>query len=133
MRKGSGSDEPNRSAAEESGGLVRRGGVHGRSGGRAEGSPDAGWRRDRAAGGHTGVRDGRICEVEEARQMKKTASQRVSKSASQQKHAVSKVADGVRTGTVKRDTTETQIALTLDRKSTRLNSSHLGISYAVFC
>src|SRR5262245_52541555 len=24
-------------------------------------------------------------------------------------------------------------ALTLDRKSTRLNSSHLGISYAVFC
>src|SRR5262245_62745219 len=24
-------------------------------------------------------------------------------------------------------------AITLDRKSTRLNSSHLGISYAVFC
>src|SRR5437899_10099465 len=26
-----------------------------------------------------------------------------------------------------------KIAPTLDRKSTRLNSSHLGISYAVFC
>src|SRR5262245_64639561 len=26
-----------------------------------------------------------------------------------------------------------RIALRLDRKSTRLNSSHLGISYAVFC
>src|SRR5947199_1184021 len=26
-----------------------------------------------------------------------------------------------------------QVARTLDRKSTRLNSSHLGISYAVFC
>src|SRR5258705_8181897 len=25
------------------------------------------------------------------------------------------------------------VALCLDRKSTRLNSSHLGISYAVFC
>src|ERR1035438_10761213 len=25
------------------------------------------------------------------------------------------------------------VDLTLDRKSTRLNSSHLGISYAVFC
>src|SRR5205814_9199160 len=26
-----------------------------------------------------------------------------------------------------------RVAITLDRKSTRLNSSHLGISYAVFC
>src|SRR5947199_7610467 len=26
-----------------------------------------------------------------------------------------------------------QMAILLDRKSTRLNSSHLGISYAVFC
>src|SRR5438045_9757715 len=30
-------------------------------------------------------------------------------------------------------TTMTRGAFTLDRKSTRLNSSHLGISYAVFC
>src|SRR3989454_9145828 len=29
--------------------------------------------------------------------------------------------------------TETYVALKLDRKSTRLNSSHLVISYAVFC
>src|SRR5882724_12471386 len=28
---------------------------------------------------------------------------------------------------------DTQVAATVDRKSTRLNSSHLGISYAVFC
>src|SRR5947199_4937111 len=28
---------------------------------------------------------------------------------------------------------EDMLALHLDRKSTRLNSSHLGISYAVFC
>src|SRR5436853_3271118 len=28
---------------------------------------------------------------------------------------------------------ENKEAMTLDRKSTRLNSSHLGISYAVFC
>src|ERR1035438_8490033 len=28
---------------------------------------------------------------------------------------------------------ETQQLKTIDRKSTRLNSSHLGISYAVFC
>src|SRR5437899_1308320 len=27
----------------------------------------------------------------------------------------------------------TKISFTIDRKSTRLNSSHLGISYAVFC
>src|SRR5262245_63878914 len=27
----------------------------------------------------------------------------------------------------------TRLALAADRKSTRLNSSHLGISYAVFC
>src|SRR5262245_62242759 len=26
-----------------------------------------------------------------------------------------------------------QVSLPIDRKSTRLNSSHLGISYAVFC
>src|SRR5258705_8463434 len=26
-----------------------------------------------------------------------------------------------------------ELRITLDRKSTRLNSSHLGISYAVFC
>src|SRR5262245_63688438 len=33
-----------------------------------------------------------------------------------------------------RETTAQQMALLdLDRKSTRLNSSHLGISYAVFC
>src|SRR5437899_7936442 len=31
------------------------------------------------------------------------------------------------------DRRETQAALEQDRKSTRLNSSHLGISYAVFC
>src|SRR5437899_4517280 len=32
------------------------------------------------------------------------------------------------------ETTQNQQTLdTLDRKSTRLNSSHLGISYAVFC
>src|ERR1035438_5238932 len=29
--------------------------------------------------------------------------------------------------------TDVPAMLTLDRKSTRLNSSHLGISYAVFC
>src|ERR1039458_10405175 len=28
---------------------------------------------------------------------------------------------------------QTRFALSTDRKSTRLNSSHLGISYAVFC
>src|SRR5258705_7698084 len=28
---------------------------------------------------------------------------------------------------------QTRLALEIDRKSTRLNSSHLGISYAVFC
>ena len=45
--------------------------------------------------------------------MKKTARQRVSKSASQRKRAASNVADGVRTGTVKRETTETKISLRL--------------------
>src|SRR5262245_41216704 len=30
-------------------------------------------------------------------------------------------------------TIEAAVALNVDRKSTRLNSSHLGISYAVFC
>jgi imidazoleglycerol-phosphate dehydratase len=44
--------------------------------------------------------------------MKKAASRRVSEPASQRKRA-GKAADAVRTGTVKRDTTETQIALTL--------------------
>src|SRR5205814_9499254 len=29
--------------------------------------------------------------------------------------------------------TDTSTGVTADRKSTRLNSSHLGISYAVFC
>src|SRR6201999_1815076 len=29
--------------------------------------------------------------------------------------------------------TPREVAVSLDRKSTRLNSSHLGISYAVFC
>src|SRR5436853_1914660 len=33
----------------------------------------------------------------------------------------------------KRACVNTLIAAALDRKSTRLNSSHLGISYAVFC
>ena len=61
--------------------------------------------------------------------MKKTASQRVSKSASQQKHAVSKVADGVRTGTVKRETTETQIALTLTIDGTGKYSVSTGIRF----
>src|SRR5436853_4295003 len=28
---------------------------------------------------------------------------------------------------------DAQVGVALDRKSTRLNSSHLGISYAVFC
>src|SRR5258705_7594201 len=31
------------------------------------------------------------------------------------------------------DRLEEVLAVSLDRKSTRLNSSHLGISYAVFC
>src|SRR5699024_11339563 len=31
------------------------------------------------------------------------------------------------------DTTADTAALTIDRKSTRLNSSHVSISYAVFC
>src|SRR5258707_3595361 len=31
------------------------------------------------------------------------------------------------------DRTQDDFALTLDRKSTRLNSSHANISYAVFC
>src|SRR5438045_6814016 len=31
------------------------------------------------------------------------------------------------------DATFSQVTATRDRKSTRLNSSHLGISYAVFC
>ena len=70
---------------------------------RAEGASDAGWRHDRTAGGHAGVCDGPICEVEEARQMKKTASKRVSKPAS----GVTPSAQS------KRNTTETQIALTL--------------------
>ena len=61
--------------------------------------------------------------------MKKTASQRVSKSASQQKHAVSKVADGVRSGTVKRETTETQIALTLTIDGTGVYSVATGIRF----
>src|SRR5258705_4797737 len=30
-------------------------------------------------------------------------------------------------------TSATSLGLLIDRKSTRLNSSHLGISYAVFC
>src|SRR5437899_6635776 len=34
---------------------------------------------------------------------------------------------------VTRKSTLNEILLDLDRKSTRLNSSHLGISYAVFC
>ena len=59
----------------------------------------------------------------------KTASQRVSKPASQQKHAVSKVADGVRTGTVKRETTETQIALTLTIDGTGVYSVATGIRF----
>src|SRR5436853_4071291 len=33
----------------------------------------------------------------------------------------------------KRAQTVAAVAVGLDRKSTRLNSSHLGISYAVFC
>src|SRR5262245_64369770 len=34
---------------------------------------------------------------------------------------------------VKSETPPTSTDATIDRKSTRLNSSHLGISYAVFC
>src|SRR5690625_5180851 len=34
---------------------------------------------------------------------------------------------------VKHDSSETNAPLTGDRKSTRLNSSHVAISYAVFC
>src|SRR5438045_4464983 len=36
-------------------------------------------------------------------------------------------------GTAARPSWTTAVATPLDRKSTRLNSSHLGISYAVFC
>src|SRR5205814_10056860 len=36
-------------------------------------------------------------------------------------------------GSEEREPSNTTLALWLDRKSTRLNSSHLGISYAVFC
>src|SRR5262245_64813414 len=31
------------------------------------------------------------------------------------------------------ETEASHVQITIDRKSTRLNSSHLGISYAVFC
>jgi imidazoleglycerol-phosphate dehydratase len=61
--------------------------------------------------------------------MKKTASQRVSKPASERKRAVSKVADGVRTGTVKRKTTETQIALMLTIDGTGKYSVKTGIRF----
>src|ERR1039458_7611539 len=43
--------------------------------------------------------------------------------------AKDKALDGIRHKTI----IETQAENLLDRKSTRLNSSHLGISYAVFC
>src|SRR5205814_5022282 len=36
-------------------------------------------------------------------------------------------------GGVTRSSLGTNSTITIDRKSTRLNSSHLGISYAVFC
>jgi imidazoleglycerol-phosphate dehydratase len=61
--------------------------------------------------------------------MKKTASQRVSKPASERKRAASKVAGGVRTATVKRKTTETQIALTLTIDGTGKYSVSTGIRF----
>src|SRR5262245_34647237 len=39
----------------------------------------------------------------------------------------------VAVGNTRRDLVEAAYTLGRDRKSTRLNSSHLGISYAVFC
>src|ERR1035438_4596795 len=44
-----------------------------------------------------------------------------------------KVEGGKLTGTLSRQAGSKVEQLPLDRKSTRLNSSHLGISYAVFC
>src|SRR5437899_9458744 len=40
---------------------------------------------------------------------------------------------GMRMVNLRRTIANAQLRLTRDRKSTRLNSSHLGISYAVFC
>src|SRR5690625_5711300 len=34
---------------------------------------------------------------------------------------------------IQQDTSPDEVTFTLDRKSTRLNSSHVAISYAVFC
>jgi imidazoleglycerol-phosphate dehydratase len=60
---------------------------------------------------------------------KKAASQRVSKSASQRKRVVRASAEPVRTGTVKRDTTETQIALALTVDGTGKYSVATGIRF----
>src|SRR5258705_5677404 len=37
------------------------------------------------------------------------------------------------TGVANRDSQSDRALMSIDRKSTRLNSSHLGISYTVFC
>ena len=59
----------------------------------------------------------------------KPASKRVSKPASQRKPAVRARVDAVRTGTVKRDTTETQIALTLTIDGQGAYSVSTGIRF----
>jgi imidazoleglycerol-phosphate dehydratase len=60
---------------------------------------------------------------------KKAASKRVGKAASQRKRAVRAGADTVRAGTVKRDTTETQIALALTVDGTGKYSVSTGIRF----
>src|SRR2546427_7297097 len=57
------------------------------------------------------------------------------RSSKEQQDKIARIQEGVRTGGFEgfRERREKADADTLDRKSTRLNSSHSQISYAVFC